>query len=164
MGSGDGHGPSMSMTEFNSLVVRGRGRHTQKMNEDARFSFPDRRHSSYSEVNPGVRVQCRLIFCPPSLPVLRSVPRSDPSSRHTRRRRSSAAGPGGILPTMASAAARRTIIRRPSHGVVQCLVILEKTNHPYVISGYSFYAFLPLVLCRQLVLELTDGWWLVEYN
>ena len=43
---------------------------------DARFSFPDRRHSFYSEVYPGVRVLSCLIFCPSSLPILRSVSRS----------------------------------------------------------------------------------------
>ena len=43
---------------------------------DARFSFPDRRHSFYSEVYPGVRVPSCLIFCPSSLPILRSVSRS----------------------------------------------------------------------------------------
>ena len=50
---------------------------------DAGFSFPDRRHSSYSEVYPGVRVPSRLISCPPSFPVLRSVSRSAPSVRRT---------------------------------------------------------------------------------
>ncbi len=35
---------------------------------DARFSFPDRRHSFYSEVYPGVSVPPRLISCPSSLP------------------------------------------------------------------------------------------------
>jgi hypothetical protein len=48
---------------------------------DARFSFPDRRHSSLSEVYPGVSVPSRLISCPPSLPVLRSVSRSASPSR-----------------------------------------------------------------------------------
>ena len=43
---------------------------------DARFSFPDRRHSFYSGEYPGVRVPSRLISCPSSLPVLRSVSRS----------------------------------------------------------------------------------------
>ena len=36
-----------------------RGRNT-KMNVDARFSFPDRRHSLYSEVYPGVGVERRV--------------------------------------------------------------------------------------------------------
>ena len=44
---------------------------------DGRFSFPDRRHSSYSEVYPRVSVSSRLISCPASLPVLRSVSRSE---------------------------------------------------------------------------------------
>ena len=39
----------------------------------ARFSFPDRRHSSFSGEYSGVRVPLRLIFCPSSLPLLRSV-------------------------------------------------------------------------------------------
>ena len=43
---------------------------------DARFSFPDRRHSYFSGVYPGVRVPFRLIFCPSSLSLLRSVSRS----------------------------------------------------------------------------------------
>ena len=34
----------------------------------ARFSFPDRRHSSFSGEYSGVRVPLRLIFCPSSLP------------------------------------------------------------------------------------------------
>ena len=42
----------------------------------ARFSFPDRRHFSFSEVYTGVRVPSRLILCPSSLRVLRSVSRS----------------------------------------------------------------------------------------
>jgi hypothetical protein len=42
----------------------------------ARFSFPDRRHSSFSGEYSGVRVPLRLIFCPSSLPLLRSVSRS----------------------------------------------------------------------------------------
>ena len=36
-----------------------RGRNT-KMNVDARFSFPDRRHSLHSEVYPGVGVERRV--------------------------------------------------------------------------------------------------------
>ena len=47
-----------------------------EMKQDARFSFPDRRHSFYSEVYPGVSVPSRLISCPSSLPVFRSVSRS----------------------------------------------------------------------------------------
>ena len=47
-----------------------------KMKPDARFSFPAHRHSSYSEVYSGVSVPSRLISCPPSLPVLRSISRS----------------------------------------------------------------------------------------
>jgi hypothetical protein len=35
---------------------------TRKLNEDARFSFPDRRHSSYSEVKPGVDILSPLDF------------------------------------------------------------------------------------------------------
>ena len=51
------------------------GRQQQKMKPDARFSFPDRRHSFYSEVYPGVSVPSRLISCPSSLPVFRGVSR-----------------------------------------------------------------------------------------
>ena len=44
--------------------------------EDAGFSFPDRRHSFFSGKYSGVRLPSRLIFCPSSLPILRSVSRS----------------------------------------------------------------------------------------
>jgi hypothetical protein len=52
---------------------------------DARFSFPDRRHSSLSEVYPGVSVPYRLISCPPSFLFLRSVSRSASPSRQDQR-------------------------------------------------------------------------------
>ncbi len=72
-----GQWPSASRQQPRYSACGGHGLpRPNKMKPDARFSFPAHRHSSYSEVYSGVSVPSRLISCPPSLPVLRSISRS----------------------------------------------------------------------------------------
>ena len=59
-------------------VARGGPTVPNKNEADARFSFPDRRHSSYSEVCPGVSAPSRLISCLSSIPIFRSASRGVP--------------------------------------------------------------------------------------